>query len=369
MAAGDKVNGSNGLQLPQRPTELRMPFPVAGDCCCQPPKKHLPDRNLHFVSGWIETQAGPVPQVNSILTHRDRWGAFKARWGIGRMNYRIAAGLYALDRPTAGSPVLVTSSYKMSFDHLRQALPGHAAWILVLDTQGINVWCAAGKGTFGTDELVSRIAASGLEKVVSHRRLILPQLAAPGVAAHLVKKRSGFTVVYGPVRAADLPVFLANGLVADRAMRIKTFGRAERIVLIPVELVAAMKASVFVLPVFFLTAGLGPGAGFWQKAAADGLIAVTVLLASILTGCLAVPALLPWLPGRAFAAKGFGAGIIAAALLIYVRYNATWPAPNWLELGAWAFLLPGITAYLAMNFTGASTYTSLSGVRREMRWA
>jgi len=36
---------------------------------------------------------------------------------------------------------------------------------------------------------------------------------------------------------------------------------------------------------------------------------------------------------------------------------------------AWFFLVPALSAYLAMNFTGASTYTSLSGVRKEMRVA
>jgi hypothetical protein len=32
-------------------------------------------------------------------------------------------------------------------------------------------------------------------------------------------------------------------------------------------------------------------------------------------------------------------------------------------------MVPAVSAYLGMNFTGASTYTSLSGVRREMRIA
>jgi len=32
-------------------------------------------------------------------------------------------------------------------------------------------------------------------------------------------------------------------------------------------------------------------------------------------------------------------------------------------------LIPGVSAFLAMNFTGASTYTSLSGVKKEMRYA
>ncbi len=45
------------------------------------------------------------------------------------------------------------------------------------------------------------------------------------------------------------------------------------------------------------------------------------------------------------------------------------PWPNLLELLAWLLLVPAVSSYLAMNFTGASTYTSLSGVKKEMRWA
>ena len=127
------------------------------------------------------------------------------------MRYKIEPGLYALGRPDDRSPVLVTANYKMSFDRLREALPGRNAWILVLDTKGINVWCAAGKGTFGTEELAARVHSSGLAQVVSHRELILPQLAGPGVAAHQVQKLSGFKVIYGPIRAKDLGAFLDAG--------------------------------------------------------------------------------------------------------------------------------------------------------------
>jgi CO dehydrogenase/acetyl-CoA synthase gamma subunit (corrinoid Fe-S protein) len=75
------------------------------------------------------------------------------RWGIGRHRYRIEPGLYAVGTPGSDSPVLVTANYKMSFDALRRELGGLDAWILVLETDGINVWCAAGKGTFGTEEV------------------------------------------------------------------------------------------------------------------------------------------------------------------------------------------------------------------------
>ena len=122
----------------------------------------------------------------------------------------MTPGLYALGSPTPESPVFVSANYTLSFDALRSALAGVDGYILVLDTHGINVWCAAGKGTFGTDELVNRIQVTGLKDIVNHRTLILPQLAAPGVAAHQVRKRSGFKVEYGPVRAEDLPEYLGT---------------------------------------------------------------------------------------------------------------------------------------------------------------
>jgi len=205
-----------------------------------------------FIIGRIKTPVGEVPQVSSDLTPADRWGAVKARWGVGRLHFTVDPGLYALGNPNEESPVLVTANYKMSFDALRRALPGLDVWILVLDTRGINVWCAAGKGTFGTGELVGRIQGSGLERVVKHRKIILPQLSGPGVAGFQVKKLSGFQAVFGPVRAQDLPAFLETGCRATPDMRRKTFTLRERAVLIPVELVQALKPALLVMLAVFL---------------------------------------------------------------------------------------------------------------------
>jgi len=178
------------------------------------------------------------------------------------MDYSIDPGLYALGKPDRESPVLVSANYKMSFDALRSALPGRDLWIMALDTKGINVWCAAGKGTFGTEELAGRIESSGLKEVVSHRSLILPQLGAPGVAAHTVKKLSGFGVRYGPIMAADLPAYIDAGFKAASKMRLKTVPLRERAVLIPVELVETIKPTLIIAPVLFLLGGIGGPAGF-----------------------------------------------------------------------------------------------------------
>ena len=319
--------------------------------------------------GSVDTPVGKVPRVSSRLKWEDRLGSWKARWGIGRMRYTVDPGLYALGTPDRSSPVLVTANYKMTLDRLRQALPQRDFWVLVLDTKGVNVWCAAGKGTFGTEELVERIRVSELERVVDHRELILPQLAGPGVAAHVVKKLSGFKVVYGPIQAEDLPAFLEGGKKATPEMRRKSFPAMERTVLIPIELVAALKVLVFLLPLFFLAGGLAGGGTFWQKATTHGLFAVAALVLSVLLGAVLTPLLLPYLPGRAFALKGFflSIGGVILLLVIFGGAGASWAGMT--ERLAWVLLVPALTAFLAMNFTGASTYTSLSGVKKEMRWA
>lgn len=329
----------------------------------------LPDLKQPFVSGALQTPVGLVPQVSSLLTLNDHLGSFKARWGIGRMHYVVEPGLYALGTPDEKSPIMVTANYKMSFDRLREALPGRNMWILVLDTKGINVWCAAGKGTFGTMELVSRIESSGLTQIASHRELILPQLGGPGVAAHEVKKLSGFKVIYGPIRATDLPDFLDAGLKATPQMRIKTFPIGERIVLIPIELVAAMKAGLILMAILFLITFLGRSGEGWENALHQGLFSALAILIAILSGAVLTPTLLPWLPGRAFSIKGISVGLFVALLFVFFRWSDGITLAGHFEMLAWFLIIPALSAFMAMNFTGASTYTSLSGVRKEMRWA
>jgi hypothetical protein len=281
------------------------------------------------------------------------------------MHYLLSPGLYAAGAPGPDSPVLVSANYKMSFDRLRRELEGIDAWILVLDTKGINVWCAAGKGTFGTEELTARIARFRLSEVVTHRTLILPQLSAPGVAAHVVKQRTGFRVVYGPVRAADLPAFLKAGNVATPEMRRVRFGFLDRLVLTPMELVAVIKpALILIALLFLLNLAAAPSAPFLSLVK-GALMGFLPFLGAILAGALFTPALLPYIPGRAFAWKGWLLGLIWT--MLYIRYAS---APIDWRQGLFYFLvLPPVSAYLAMNFTGASTYTSLSGVVREMKTA
>lgn len=297
-------------------------------------------------------QVGVKP-TSSEITPANRWDHFLARWGVRRNEHRVEPGLYAIGNPTEHSAVFVTANYTLSFDALRSALAGIDGHILVLDTLGINVWCAAGKGTFGTDELVRRIELTGLSQIVSHRVLILPQLGAPGVAAHEVKSRSGFNVEYGPVRAADLPRFLETRAATPEMRRVR-FTLSDRVVLIPVELVHVLLPMLVVVAFLYFVGG-----ALWSAGA----------MAATLAGVVLFPVVLPWLPTRDFSAKGFILGGSVALAFAIASISGSPGTAWWIQAGkALPFLLalPPVTAFLALNFTGSTTFTSRSGVRREI---
>lgn len=321
----------------------------------------------HFVGGFLDTPAGKVPQIKPSLSMRDRLGSLAVRFSLGRDNYKVAPGLYAIGVPGPDSPVLVTANYKLSFDHLRRHLDGQNLWILVLDTRGINVWCAAGKGTFGTAELVRQVQRTGLANVVHHRKLILPQLGATGVAGAEVRRGCGFEVIWGPILAADIPAFMDTGFKATEPMRRVTFTIKERLVLVPVELFIIRKPLLWTLPAIFLLSGIGRHVFSLTVAWQRGLLALAACLSGVVAGCVAAPLLLPWLPGRSFAVKGGVTGAGLGGLLLGVL----WANPHIALMSASALLLTvmAISSYLAMNFTGSTPFTSPSGVEKEMRRA
>ncbi len=318
-----------------------------------------------FVCDWLKTPAGPVPQIATRLTKTDIFGRWQMRWGMGRDRYSIAAGLYAIGRPNEDSPVLVTANYKMTFDIVRRDMHDHDVWLLVLDTKGINVWCAAGKGTFGTEEIIRQVKRVKLDQVVSHRTLLVPQLGAPGVAAHKVSKACGFKVVYGPVRSADLPRFLAGNNTATDAMRRVNFALVDRLVLTPVELVNMRKQFLWSLLVLFILGGIGPGIFSFASAWTRGGAAILPGLAGVISGAVLTPVLLPWLPGKAFAMKGAVVGLIVACVGVLLFHNSL----SWLNSLATMMSVAAVSSWYAMHFTGSSTFTSPSGVEKEMRQA
>lgn len=317
----------------------------ASDCGNQSrPIEHMGDTRT--------TSNFEIHETTSAITLANHWDHLLARLGVNRLGHRVEPGLYALGQPDPASPVFVTANYTLSFDVLRSALKGIEGYILVLDTKGVNVWCAAGKGTFGTEELIHKLEEVRLQQIVTHRELILPQLGAPGVAAHEVRKRSGFKLEYGPVRASDLPEYLKTRQATPEMRRIR-FTLLDRLVLIPVEIVHYLvPALILAITMFFL----------------GGIRAFLGVTTTVLAGIVLFPILLPWIPTPNFSTKGFFLGGLVALPFIFDVFVNHQHQPLWYRIvSSLIYLLAMLagTAYLALSFTGSTTFTSKSGVRRE----
>lgn len=322
------------------------------------------------VTAASETDVTPstiLGTVSADVSRTEQWEHFKCRAGAFRNSYIIAPGLYAFGDPDANADVLVSANYKLSFDMLRRELRGLNAWILVLDTKGINVWCAAGKGTFGTEELIKRIVSSHLDSVVNHRRLMLPQLGAVGVKAAEVRRRTGFKVSFGPVLASDIPAYMSAGYKKTPEMGTVRFTMWDRLVLTPMELNPAMKKyypwfAVGVLLLFGLQRE-----GILFSSAWNGALPFLLLgLVAVVSGALITPGLLPFIPFRSFALKGLIAGLIAVFLATFIPVISESQDEVLLRAITYLFF-PAASSYIALQFTGSTTYTGMSGVKRELR--
>jgi hypothetical protein len=318
-----------------------------------------------FITGSIKINDYVLPKISTRLSIRDFLGTVRVRWGINRDNYRVSPGLYAVGSPDKGSDVFVTANYKLSFDTLRKNLTDLNGWVLILDTKGVNVWCAAGKGIFGTKELVNRIRLVSLEKIVNHKRLILPQLGATGIAAHKIKEETGFNVHYGPVRASDIKKFISAGYRADKEMRKVTFGFNDRIKLIPNDFMYGKFYLLGAMAILFLISGLSANGISYKDFSGEGGPALLKVFLAYISGIAITPMFLPYIPGRRFSLKGFWTGSLVFSILFLLKSDGD----NLIEILSWFFVITAISSFLAMNFTGSSTYTSLSGVKKEMKIA
>jgi hypothetical protein len=199
---------------------------------------------------------------------------------------------------------------------------------------------------------VKRIESSGLSGIVSHKKIIVPQLGAPGVSAHEVHRRSGFRVEYGPVRADDLPEYLRTGKATAEMRRVE-FPMPDRIILAPVELVHVLvPMGIAAFALWFLA----------------GPVASLAAITAVLTGTVLFPALLPFLPTQDFSTKGLILGV-SVALPFSFGYVISPLLPLW-AAGAGALvpllIIPAVVAYMGLNFTGSTTFTSRTGVKKEI---
>lgn len=252
--------------------------------------------------------------------------------------HRARTGLAPIGKPRRDSPVLVTGNFTLTVRRLRDTLRGHDAWLLVANSKGINVWCAAGGGHLTHHDVISAIRTSRLQDQVGHREVILPQLCATGVERRRVTEATGFRARWGPARLEDLPAFLDRGARVHRGERFMRFPLWERL-----EMAAmwGVPMGVVALPIAALVAGF---------ATAATTVAVLALMVASLF------ALLPWLQIRSrarhftFAALAVAAALLGTGALFLL---GTWSSGHALAL--WLTCLVGM-GILSIDLAGTTPW-------------
>ena len=206
-----------------------------------------------------------------------------------------------------------------------------------------------------------------LSQVVNHKRIIVPQLGAVGVSGYKVSKATGFKVYFGPVQAKDISKFIEAGYKAGPEMRTINFPIMDRLVLTPMEINPAMKKFPIFAVVVLLIFGLQPLGIFFKDALQGGLPFLAMGLVAILSGTLLTPVLLPFIPFRSFAVKGWIVGM--ATTLFLIKTTAILGEVNAPLSILTCIFFPMFSSYWALQFTGSTTYTGMSGVKKEMKIA
>jgi ubiquinone/menaquinone biosynthesis C-methylase UbiE len=247
---------------------------------------------------------------------------------------KVNPGVYVVGRPGPDSPVLVTGNFDLTVRRLVKAIDGRiSAWVLVVDSAGINVWCAAGGGFLNADKVIGALHISGLERLVHHRALILPQLCANGVDGWRIRRETNWGVHWGPVRAEDIPDFVDAGRVKTDEMRWVQFPLKDRL-----EMVTATLG-------FYGLFILLPVAIFWRSN--FWLIFVSMVGISYFYAVV-----LPWLPGRDGIAKSVSLTLITLAGL--VAFCAIYePLPS-LLMFRWVVGLVALSVFSAAELQGMS---------------
>jgi len=137
-------------------------------------------------------------------------------------------GLVKIGSPDRNSPVLLTGNFCLTVERLKRAIQGMDAYLLVANSRGVNVWCAATGGMLTNHDVVSVLKTSGIEDLVDHRTVILPQLAATGIEGRAIQHQAGWKVIWGPVYASAIPAFVRNGFKRTRGMGTVVFPWRER---------------------------------------------------------------------------------------------------------------------------------------------
>ncbi len=120
----------------------------------------------------------------------------------------VEPGLKPIGNPNETSPVFVTSNFALTYYLVSGDIEAGKidSYLLVADSEGISVESAVAGRKLTAKEVAEAVKESGLEKMVKHRTLIIP-----GMAARLsgeIEDKTGWKVMVGPRDSSGIPKFI-----------------------------------------------------------------------------------------------------------------------------------------------------------------
>jgi NAD-dependent dihydropyrimidine dehydrogenase PreA subunit len=274
--------------------------------------------------------------------------------GLRLLPFPVKTGLIRVGQPDRQSPVLVTCNFGLSVRRVLRALRGLDIYLLVANSRGINVWCAASGGLLTSNDVISVVKTSGIGNLVEHRRLVLPQLSATGVERSVVEEKTGWRVVFGPVYAQDIPAYLGNHYKKTERMRTVRFDLFERL-----EMAAMWATPISVIPLIPLL--------IWWRHLALPFVAIVWGIA------LAAFVGFPWLPSWLVGVRsgqdlpGWTKYIVvfdprsqkilavwAAAVAALVAYGLLVADWGWVTILGWILASLAVALLISLDLTGST---------------
>ncbi|MFW9903789.1 MAG: corrinoid protein-associated methyltransferase CpaM [Candidatus Thorarchaeota archaeon] len=299
----------------------------------------------------------PPPNVLSDQKLRGIYGQIRNILCILRAGSALIAiepGLYIYGDPSDNSPVLVTANYQRTVRLVGRALKDQDAYLLVADTMGENVWCAARGDKFGLEEVAEVIKATRIEDLVQKKKLVVPQLAAGGMDHQEVKKATGWSCQFGPIYAKYIPSYLTSGRKTEKQRTI-SFETRERLEM-------ALQQSYFLSKFFF----------FWFFLI--GLVGITILpqislfsiaillLPIIWLVYLLLALIFPLFPTQSFLKRGIYYGGLLSIVFLGVGGILEYTIVG---IAQWVVIGFALGTFLGMDYSGATPISKPTEIDEE----
>ena len=252
------------------------------------------------------------------------------------------------------TPLLTTGNNLLTVFMVWRAIRNRNLRILIVDTEGINVWCASGKGQFSAERIMEQIDRYP-DHIISEdtATLILPKLSLSGVSLAKLRKY-GIKAKIGPVYASELPAYLDEIPFKNRNKDVFRFSLKDRLFTLLPTLLQMIKYALFISAGLFIWHVFFKTKIYWQVLPVMILITIIYIIFFYI------------LPTKKFTVKGLFLFILMASgfSAYYFIFNR-----GKMDFLTYLFLIlfsGGANLLFALSYTGDSGVSNYSLVRREV---